>query len=265
LLATDAGAVWHTMPVSVSEGFETEFVFKMSTASEGLAFVIQGAPAGPAAIRGDLCGLGYGYGNVCMCITYSIHFEIDAMQNGFLSDSSNNEVSIHTTGALVNSENEGASIGRVALPGDLSNNASHTMRIVYIPGTLTVFVDTLPAPVLTVPFTFENGGDYVSGGPTGGPNLGGATAPVCFTSSSRSSNLFADIQSWTCISPYLPDPCFVGNVLLGAGGPYDVLTVNNSVGGPYRVVRPLVADPFTLEIVPPPGETMAAFILTGTL
>ena len=124
--AGDVGAAWYSTPVSVAEGFETEFVFRMSSAPEGMAFVIQGSPAGASAMGGDLWGLGYGFGNVGMGIANSIAIEIDAMQDGFLSDSSSNEVSIHTLGVLGNSENEGASIGRVALPGDLSNNNTHT-------------------------------------------------------------------------------------------------------------------------------------------
>jgi hypothetical protein len=263
--AGDVGAAWYSTPVSVAEGFETEFVFRMSSAPEGMAFVIQGSPAGASAMGGDLWGLGYGFGNVGMGIANSIAIEIDAMQDGFLSDSSSNEVSIHTLGVLGNSENEGASIGRVALPGDLSNNNTHTMRLVYIPGTLEVFIDTLPAPVLSVPFTFESGGNYVSGGSTGGLGLAGPDAWVGFTSTNSSPSQFCEIQSWNWISQYLPDACYVGNVLQAVGGPYDVLTVNNSTGGPYRVVRALVADPWSVEVVPPPGELAAPFVLTGTL
>lgn len=261
----DTGASWYTTPVSVAEGFETEFTFRMSSSPEGLAFVIHAAPSGAATIGGDLWGIGYGFGNVGMGIPNSIAIEIDAKQDGFLSDSSSNEVSIHTVGALSNSENEGASIGRVALAGDLSNNALHTMRVTYVPGTLEVFIDALPLPVLSVPFTFENGGTYLAGGSTGGLALGGATAWVGFTSANSSNSQFAEIQSWNWISQFLPDSCYQGNVLQGVGGPFDVLTINNSVGGPYRVVRPLVADPFSIELVPPPGEATAPFILTGTL
>lgn len=260
------GAAWYSTPVSVVEGFVTEFTFKMTTSLEGMAFVIQGSPFGANAIGGSLWGLGYGFGNSGVGISNGIAIEVDTMQQGFLSDSSGNEVSIHTLGTLGNSENEGASIARASAPSDLSNNGTHVMRVSYVPGALEVFLDDDPIPLLSVPYTFENGGTFLSGGSTGGIGLIGSTAWVGFTATtSTGNNQHTEIRSWNWNSQFLPDPCYQGNVLQSAGGPFDVLTVNASVGGYYRVLRPLVADPFTVEIAPPPGEAVAPFVLLGTL
>ena len=53
--AGDVGAAWYSTPVSVAEGFETEFLFRMSSAPDGMAFVIQGSPAGASAMVA-ICG-----------------------------------------------------------------------------------------------------------------------------------------------------------------------------------------------------------------
>jgi hypothetical protein len=260
------GSVWYSTPVPVIEGFTTEFTFKMTTSTEGLAFVIQESPFGANAIGGDLWGLGYGFGNSGVGISNGIAIEIDSLQQGFLSDSSGNEVSIHTLGSLGNSENEGASIARATAPTDLSNNGVHVMRVSYTPGTFEVFIDNIPTPLLTVPYTIENGGTFAGGGAVSGLGLSGSTAWVGFTATtSTTTNQHSEVLSWNWTSQFVPNPCYEGNVLHGAGGPFDVLTVDNSAGGFYRVERLQVADPWTVEIEPPPGETVAPFVLMGTL
>ena len=264
--AAEVGSLWHTAPVQVVEGFETEFSFRMSSAPEGLAFVVQGSPAGAAALGGDLWGIGYGFGANSSPIPNSIAIEIDAVRQGFLDDTSANEVSIHTVGAFGNSENEGVSIARATPAQDLSNSQSHTLRVLYVPGTLEVFVDGAATPLLSVPFTFENGGTQLLGGNTGGLGLATPDAWVGFTSSTPTSGTqWAEIGSWNWISYSLPDDCYRGTVQLGSGGPYDVLTIDGGVGGPFRTVNRAFADPWTLGVVPPPGETSAPFLLLATL
>src|SRR5690606_30165450 len=90
---SQTGSAWYTLPVSVAEGFETQFEFVITAASEGMAFVIQGSPDGPLALGGGLWGLGYGFGVSSSPITNSIAIEVDAVQDGFLNDTSNNELS----------------------------------------------------------------------------------------------------------------------------------------------------------------------------
>jgi hypothetical protein len=263
--SAQVGSVWYTTPVLVAEGFETTFDFVL-TGPEGLAFVIQGSPAGAAAIGGGIWGIGYGFGHTGTPITKSIAFEIDRVTQSFLNDTGNNEISIHTVGVLGNSENEGNSIGR-ANPSINLGSGVHRMKINYLHPTLTVFVDNMVTPVLTTPFTFENGGTQLTGGNTGGLGLVGNTAWVGFTSSttSGSSGQNAELRSWEWVSFHLPDPCYVGNALVGAGGPYDLLKVNNGPGGFYRLVRLAIADPWSLALVPPPSETAAPFVLCAWL
>jgi hypothetical protein len=268
--ASQTGSAWYTTPVPVAEGFDTQFQFVMTTSPEGLAFVIQGSPNGALAIGGGLWGIGYGFGVSSSPIPNSIAIEIDAVQDGFLNDTSSNEVSIHTVGALGNSENESVSIARITPAGDLSNNAVHTMRVSYMPGplpgspgVLEVYVDNLTTPLLSTAFSFENGGTQLTGGSTGGLGLAGAEAWVGFTSATMagSSGQNVEIRSWNWVSFARPDDCYEGNVQLGSGGPHDLLTINGDNGGFFRTARLAVADPFTLAVDPPPGEVSAPFLL----
>lgn len=259
------GSAFYSTAVPVTEGFDTTFDFVLSTQTEGMAFVIQGSPNGPQALGGNYWGLGYGFGASSNPISNSLVVEIDAVQNGFLSDSSSNEVSVHTTGAFGNSENEGVSIGRMTPSTNLHNAGVHKMRVAYEPGTLRVFVNNMTTPVLTLPWTFETGGTFLSGGQTGGLGLSGTTAWVGFTSATpaATTNQFGEIRNWTWTSFQLPHPCYTGNVLAGSTGPHDVLTIGGTSGGVFRTVLRAIADPWSLEVAPPPGETAAPFVLLG--
>lgn len=264
--ANQVGSCFYSTPVPVAEGFDTTFQFLMTASPEGMAFVIQSSPLGANAIGGDLWGLGYGFGNTTNPIANSLVIEIDAKQQSFVNDSSGNEVSVHTTGMLGNTENEGASIARVSPTGDLSNSQPHTVRVNYVPGTLDVYVDDMSTPLLSVPYTFEDGGTQLSGGATGGLDLPGGEAWVGFTSatSAGSSGQRAELRSWNWVSQHRPDDCYVGNAGDAAGtGPLDLLTISGSIGGFFRTVRLAVADPFSFEVDVPPGQTTAPFVLLG--
>ncbi|MEZ6037870.1 MAG: IPT/TIG domain-containing protein [Planctomycetota bacterium] len=265
--ANQVGSFFYSTAVPVAEGFDTTFQFFMTSSTEGMAFVVHNSPQGASALGGDLWGLGYGFGNTTNPIANSLVIEIDAAQDSFLNDTSANEVSVHTTGTLGNSENEGVSIARFSPAGDLSNAQPHTMRVNYVPGVLEIYVDNLGAPLLTVPYTFEDGGTQLSGGATGGLDLPTGEAWVGFTSSTPfgATNQRAELRSWNWVSQQSPDDCYVGNAGSTAGGPYDLLAISGSTGGFFRTVRLAVADPFSFDIDVPPGQSTAPFVLLGWL
>lgn len=272
-LSADTGSMWYGTQMPVVEGFETRFDFSISPNAEGLAFVIQDSPPGSSALGGSLWGMGYGFGGTAAPITNCLAIEIDAILDTFLNDTSANEVSLHTVGVWGNSENESVSIGRVTPAGDLSNNAVHTMRIRYtpgvggVPGTIQVWVDALVSPILTVPFSFENGGQQLVGGSYGGLGIVGGDAWVGFTSSTPSGTTGqnATVRAWNWVSYQVPNACYTGNLLAGSGGPYDVLRVDNSNGGFFRTVGVTVANPFTIAMTTPPTVSSAPFVLLATL
>jgi hypothetical protein len=262
-VADTVGSFWRTTPVRVGQGFETRFDFSITNGCEGLAFVVHAAPTGATTLGGNLWGMGYGYGGNTSPIGNSLVVEIDAIQDFFLNDTSANEVSVHSAGQVGNSENENVSIGRASPTTDLSNNNVHSLRIRYVPGVIEVFVGTATTPAISAPWTFQSGGTQLSGGNTGGLQLMGDDAWVGFTSSTPagSASQNATVRSWNWISYQLPEACYVGNAGSGAGGPYDLLTINGSNGGFFRIANLLVANPFTLAVATPPSVASAPYLL----
>ncbi|HGY92642.1 MAG TPA: hypothetical protein ENK43_15850 [Planctomycetes bacterium] len=273
-LSNQTGAAFTTTPHVVLGGFDTTFQFRITpplngTKAEGMAFVIQNSPAGANALGGAVWGIGYGPGANASPLANSLAIEIDTFQDGFLSDTSSNELTVHTNGPANNNENEAFSIGRVTPAVNMSDGASHTMRVLYVPGTLDIFLDNLTAPVLSVPYDFTTGGNFLNNGlSVAGLNLPSAAAHVGFTATTGAGTLTetVDILSWSWISTPLTDPCFAGNVGQGAGGPFDILTVNGSSGGFFRRVTVPTFQPITLEVgQPPTNPNPADFILFGVL
>jgi len=271
--AGQRGSCWRTVPTKVAEGFDTTFQFVMSTAPEGLAFVIHGASGGATSLGGGAWGIGYGYGLETTPITNCLAIEMDAVQDGWLDDTSANELSVHTVGVYGNSEIESVSIARVTPAADMSSNTVRAMRVRFVPGvggqpgTLTIYLVDLNTPLLTIPFSFEAGGGQLTGGSTGGLGLLNGEAWVGFTSSLRTgvAAQSAEIRSWTWASLQVPPDCYEGNIGAGSGGPYDVLTVNGGVGGFFRTAQLLVGDPFTVAVVPPPGVGPVPYLLVAGL
>ena len=183
------GAAWFNDKQPVGDGFETVFQFQITElrgdGGDGFAFVIQNFDL-------DILGLGgqhIGYGG----IPNSIAVEFDVERDVPFVDPSNNHISVHTLGVEGNDPSERASIGAVSPRTNLSDGRAHTVRIVYKPGSLTIFLDNMRNPVLEVPFdiastlTLDNGRAWIG-----------------FTASSRETQ-DNDILSWS-FSPVAAAP-----------------------------------------------------------
>jgi hypothetical protein len=188
------GAVWMINKQFVAGGFQSTFQFRISNpggliestpfgfqqGGDGFAFVIQnfgipvvGPPAGYLGYHG---------------LPNSLAVEFDTWQNfepGFL-DPNGNHVSVHSRGLAANSVSEAASLGRTTAIPFLKDGAPHMARIDYTPGILRVFVDTLAAPVLTIP-GFNLASQL---------SLDNGTAWVGFTSGTGSTYETHDILRW---------------------------------------------------------------------
>lgn len=250
----------------VAGGFDTTFTFRMAPTTgaqgaDGMTFCIQNALLGPIAIGTGGGELAYSGTNA---IENSLVIEFDCFVNSTNAETSANHISVHTNGTALNTANESASIGFVTPAIVLNNSLVHTVRVLYVPGTLRIFLDNAANPILTIPYDFISGGTYLNGGAAPGLALSQNAAFVGFTAATGGLNQLHELQSWTWTSTPIPDACFEGNVGVGSGGPFNVLTVNGSSGGILRAVDVQVSTPFTISVAQPPTTTLPApFVLWG--
>jgi hypothetical protein len=162
------GAMWYNIPLSVKNGFSTQFSFSLSNGTDnkfhdgslpgadGFAFVIQNAS--PKAI-GD-AGHGMGYSN----IPNSLAIEFDTFRNAVIppaevNDPNGNHIAVQSNGKVGNSSNHNtpATLGIADNIMELKQDGTvYFVKIDYniIPNTLRIFLDTVPEfaqPSLIVP------------------------------------------------------------------------------------------------------------------
>jgi serine/threonine protein kinase/Flp pilus assembly protein TadD len=153
-----AGAAWTAEKQLVALGFETAFTFRLKGGGGGFAFVIQNH--GPSSL--GTCGGGQGYGAAYNTdgsgrlisddrgIPNSLAVEFDTYFNRANDDPAFDHVSVQTNGTDTNSVHHAFSLAAAAAPCDFDDGSVHSVRIRYVPGTLTVFVDGSAEPALSV-------------------------------------------------------------------------------------------------------------------
>jgi CHRD domain/Bacterial lectin len=158
------GAAWLPDKQQVQAGLEATFDWQINRVNprrgaDGFAFVIHNADDQPfphILIGEGRPGLGY------QGIPNSLAVEFDTVQNsaedfgaGTLGDPNGNHISVQTRGTEPNNANTDFSLGFTtqgppAIPL-FADGGVHTTKVAYKPGTLTIFLDDLTKPVLTVP------------------------------------------------------------------------------------------------------------------
>ena len=217
------GSAWADIPQTVINGFSTSFTFQFTnpspTPADGIAFVIQNAPTGLAAIGytgGNGGAIGYGDDDADQHITTgissSLAIELDSYQNGW--DTNNNHVAVQSCGTGYNTSHHGYSclitnpnsnlnsdstFGISGVSGSFADGQMHTVTIQYNPpsspctpvstNNLCIYIDQTTTPALSV---------YVDLS-TIGLTSGGA-AYVGFAGATGGSFETQDILSWNFIS-----------------------------------------------------------------
>jgi CHRD domain-containing protein/lectin family protein len=158
------GAAWLPDKQQVQDGFEVTFGWQINRANprrgaEGFAFVLHNADGQPfphILIGEGRHGLGY------QGIPNSLAVEFDTVQTpsadfgaGTRGDPNGNHISVQTRGTEPNNANTDFSLGYTtqgtpAIPL-FADGSVHTTKVAYKPGTLTISLDDLTKPVLTVP------------------------------------------------------------------------------------------------------------------
>jgi hypothetical protein len=226
------GAAWYVDKQSIAGGFTTEFRFRITEpggvpdffnglGADGLAFVIQNADGGIIGNPGS--GMGY------ETIPNSLAVEFDTWGHPFFGDPNGNHVSVQSLGTAPNSYTPNASLGLNQNIPELTSGNTFLARIVYAPGTITVFLDGVQVLNVAVDlstllnldqgrawvgFTASTGGawenhDLASWTFTSGaacyPNCDGSTQPpllnvndfVCFTQRFAAADPYANCDAST--------------------------------------------------------------------
>lgn len=174
------GALWHALPVPLTNGFETEFRFRMSDGdnnkyednsepgADGIAFVIQSASPGAVGEAG------YGIGYHGLRNSLAVEFDTynnDENQIDDMHDPNGSHVAVQCAGSGPNSADHtsGACLGISDTVTLRADGRDHWAKIVYDAAgkTLKIFLDTAGyyfAPALTIE-DFDLGGlpDLIDG------------------------------------------------------------------------------------------------------
>lgn len=187
------GAAWLRDKQFVAFGFETTFTFRMGReGGGGLAFVIQNHEV--SAVAGGGSGMGYGSGEGPEAIDAidrggipnSLAVEFDpAIHPENLTIHRGHHISVQTRGKARNSARPEYSLGIVFPSVPFHNGRPHVARIRYVPDVLSVYLDDLAQPILTVPVEIET---------TLGLDEGRAWAG--FTAATFSENSPKEILTW---------------------------------------------------------------------
>jgi hypothetical protein len=200
------GSMYYDQKVNVTNGFDTTFSIRLATTgADGMAFVIHDDPAGLTAI-GDAGGpLGYaGFADVpANSLDHALAIEFDCWTNQAATgpdqfdDQNDNHISVHTGGAGDCEGKEEFSLGRVIPNVDINNGATQVVRVLYVPGTLTIYFNDMVTPVLTIPYDLETGGTYQTTLPADGLGLVNGEAYVGFTAATGGVTQVHEVRQWT--------------------------------------------------------------------
>lgn len=211
------GSAWYYVPQPLSTGFTTAFQFTISGSGDGLAFVIQGDPAGTAAIGFTGDGQNMSYGNYDLsaatgpnrAILNSLAVELDTYQNyPDYGDPDANHIAVQSCGpntpsALVpNSADHtyicaNSQLAKLALKSlsgvSLADGRTHTITVNYLPpgncvsacNNFSVYLDSALVLQITLNLSQQLALD------------GNGAAYIGFTSSTGAAVENNDIVSWS--------------------------------------------------------------------
>jgi hypothetical protein len=162
-----AGSFWHNTKQQVATGFVTDFTFRIRERSglgaDGITFTIQNQ--GSNALGGTGGALGFGTNDGPFVppqthtgITNSVSVAFDCWDNSGdwnTLPGHNQCISVQTNGLLANRPESQYALGGVGISGIFNDATVKTARIVYTPGTLSIFYQNLVTPILTVPLDLD--------------------------------------------------------------------------------------------------------------
>ena len=164
--AYQAGAVWYRHRQHVSVPWVTTFTFRIDKpariGADGIVFIVQNQH--PEVLGASGGNIGYGHiegweeqhdwedpeDNEHGAIKNCVAVEFDMFYNQENGDPDGNQISVHTNGRRYNNQDHSYSLGETSDIPLMSDGAIHTARITYDGRELSVFLDDLETPALTV-------------------------------------------------------------------------------------------------------------------
>jgi Bacterial lectin len=142
------GGVWLDAKQNVRNGFQTTFQLRISgrggSGADGMAFVIQNRPTPAIGYLG--CNLGYGGLSNLLVVKFDDYHWQDHAPGNF------DEVAVLTAKSADTKlwDDPTNTLASTTSGVVFSDGQIHTVRIVYVPGNLQVFLDDLENPLMTV-------------------------------------------------------------------------------------------------------------------
>jgi hypothetical protein len=153
------GSLWFATKQDVQKGFVSTFTFRITgmggatdangmNGGDGFAFVVQNTSNTAFGIAGSY--MGYEIAN-------SVAAEFDTWRNGnFVAlEPSSNHVGVQSAGTGTNSPFASHYKGAAAVGPNMSNGALHTGRVFYQSNSMSIFVDNMVTPALTIPINLS--------------------------------------------------------------------------------------------------------------
>ena len=215
-----AGSFYYSTAQRVDLGFTTDFHFRVrdrsGTGADGLTFIVQGQGAsalgGPGGALGFGTNLAFPITPTNTGITNSLAVVFDTWDNSanWPTIPGANVVTVqssHLGAGAPNTPSSVDSLGGIAVSGAFNDGATHTVRISYTPGLMSIFYDNLSTPALSVAANLANTLNLI----------GGQNAFVGFTAGTGAQiNVERhEIRDWS-FSTVAPAPGTAA--LLGLGG-----------------------------------------------
>ena len=187
-----SGGAWYDAKANVQNGFQTIFQMQITEkgagGADGLAFVIQNNPTPALGYAG--CNIGYGGITNLLAVKFNnYHWQDHAYDNVY---GSYDEIAVLVPHSPVTPlwDSVSNTIAAATNGVDFSDGQIHTVKIVYVPGSLQVFIDDLDNPLMTA---------YVDLAEV--MNLDNGRAWVGFTAATGDSWQNHDLISWVFDSP----------------------------------------------------------------
>ena len=187
-----SGGAWYDAKANVQNGFQTIFQLQITEkgagGADGLAFVIQNNSTPALGYAG--CNIGYGGITNLLAVKFNnYHWQDHAYDNVY---GSYDEIAVLVPHSPVTPlwDSVSNTIAAATNGVDFSDGQIHTVKIVYVPGSLQVFIDDLDNPLMTV---YVNLAEVM--------NLDNGRAWVGFTAATGDSWQNHDLISWVFDSP----------------------------------------------------------------